>query len=153
MISTQQCSSRAGTESRDASGHLIEETASRTREVHRIVHKVMALMKRERYAEKDIFGVRLVLEEAIVNGIKHGHHEDPTKQVRIRCHVTSESVLASVEDEGPGFDPDQVADPTAPENWGTPGGRGVLLMRKYTTWARYNERGNCVTMCKYRSIA
>ena len=55
------------------------------------------------------------------------------------------------EDEGPGFDPHQVPDPLAPENLEKSSGRGLLLMRTYMTWIRYNECGNQVTLCKQRS--
>jgi serine/threonine-protein kinase RsbW len=60
-------------------------------------------------------------------------------------------MLVEVEDEGPGFDPGQVPDPTAPENWDKPSGRGLLLMRHFTTWMRYHGRGNRVTLCKHRT--
>jgi serine/threonine-protein kinase RsbW len=102
------------------------------------------------YSEKDLFSVRLVLEEAIVNAIRHGNKGDIRKHVRISYTVTPEHVLAEVEDEGTGFDPHQVPDPLAPENIDRPGGRGLFLMRHYTTWIRFNPRGNCVTLCRTR---
>jgi serine/threonine-protein kinase RsbW len=101
----------------------------------------------------DIFAVRLALQEAVVNAIKHGHGHDPRMVVRTRCRVTDDQVLAEVEDEGTGFDPTEVSDPTAPENLGEPGGRGLFLMRQCMTWVRYNSQGNCVTLCKRRSPA
>jgi len=59
-------------------------------------------------------------------------------------------VLAEVEDEGPGFDPGGVADPTAAENRERTDGRGLLLMRHYMTWVRFSARGNRVTLYKQR---
>lgn len=100
------------------------------------------------FSEKDIFGMRLAFEEALVNSVKHGHRYDPTKKVEIRYRVCHEHALVQVEDQGPGFDPAGIPDPTASENWERPCGRGLLLMRFYMTWIRYNERGNCVTLCK-----
>jgi serine/threonine-protein kinase RsbW len=102
------------------------------------------------FTEREVFGIRLALEEAIVNGIKHGNRNDSTKAVRIRYQVTDSQFLIEIEDEGRGFDPDGVPDPLAPENLERPGGRGVFLMRHYMTWVSYNERGNCVTMCRRR---
>ena len=58
---------------------------------------------------------------------------------------------AEVEDEGPGFDPGRVPDPTLPENPDRPGGRGLPLMRHFMTWVRFSRPGNRVTLCKYRS--
>src|SRR5262249_20754547 len=103
------------------------------------------------YSSKDVFGMRLVLEEAVVNGLKHGNQFDPVKRVRVRCQVNAERAVVEVEDEGPGFDPSEVPDPLDPETLERPCGRGLLLMRSYTTWMRFNERGNCVTVCKERS--
>jgi serine/threonine-protein kinase RsbW len=112
---------------------------------------VAAAMADEGYTERDIFGMRLALEEALVNAIKHGHRGDQTRRVRVRYHVSGAEALVHVEDEGPGFDPDRVPDPLAPENLERAGGRGLLLMRAYLTSVRYNDPGNAVTLCQLRS--
>jgi serine/threonine-protein kinase RsbW len=104
------------------------------------------------YADRDIFGVRLALEEALVNALKHGHRCDPSKVARVRYQVTDERVLLEVEDEGPGFDPAAVPDPLTADGLGRPSGRGLLLMRHYLSWVRYNRRGNRVTLCRRRSL-
>ncbi len=103
------------------------------------------------YSERDLFGIRLALEEALVNAIRHGHRNDTGKIVRVRYQLNAEQFLVEIEDEGPGFDPEGVADPLAPQNLERPGGRGVFLMRHYMTWVSFNERGNCVTMCRRRT--
>jgi serine/threonine-protein kinase RsbW len=90
------------------------------------------------YPEEDRFAARLALDEAISNALKHGNGGDPAKRVRLRYHVDAQRVLAEVEDQGAGFDPAQLPDPRAAENLDRPGGRGVLLMRRYTTWLRFN---------------
>jgi serine/threonine-protein kinase RsbW len=108
-------------------------------------------MAAEGYPAKDLFAVRLVLTEALANAIRHGNRNDPAKEVRVCYHVSAERVLAEVEDQGAGFDPEQVPDPLAPENLGRPSGRGLLLMRFYTTWLRFNGRGNRLTFGKLRS--
>jgi serine/threonine-protein kinase RsbW len=104
------------------------------------------------YPSHDCAGIRLALEEAVVNGLRHGNGGDPAKCVRVRWRLWPEALLAEVEDEGPGFDPGRVPDPTLPENLGRPGGRGLLLMRHFMTWVRFSRRGNRVTLCKYRSL-
>jgi serine/threonine-protein kinase RsbW len=108
-------------------------------------------MEQFAFPKKDLFGVRLAVEEALVNAVKHGNRGDPAKEARLRFHVNPEFALIEVEDEGAGFDPAQVPDPLAPENLERPSGRGLFLIRKYMTWMRHNERGNCVTMCKHRT--
>lgn len=100
------------------------------------------------FTQHDVFAVRLALEEALVNAIKHGNNSDPRKPVLVRYVVNHVRVLAEVEDQGPGFDPSQVPDPLAQENLRRATGRGILLMRSFMTWVRHNKRGNCVTLCK-----
>jgi serine/threonine-protein kinase RsbW len=116
-----------------------------------VVGFVAEAMSRAGYPEKDVFGMRLALEEAVLNAVRHGNRCDPSKWVTVRYTVGPERVLAEVHDEGSGFDPDHVPDPTALENREQPGGRGLLLMRAYATSVRYNAAGNCVTLCKRRS--
>jgi serine/threonine-protein kinase RsbW len=87
-----------------------------------------------------------------VNAIRHGHKGDVTKQVRVSYSVTADEVVAEIEDEGPGFDPQQVPDPLSPENLERPSGRGLFLMRHYTSWVRFSPRGNCVTLCRLKKF-
>jgi serine/threonine-protein kinase RsbW len=94
--------------------------------------------------------MRLALEEAVVNALRHGHHNDPTKLIRVGLQVGASKVVAEVEDQGPGFDLGRVPDPMAPENLDKPSGRGLLLMRHYTSWLRFHGRGNLVTLCRVR---
>jgi serine/threonine-protein kinase RsbW len=120
-------------------------------EIGALLDAVAGAMTGLGFPDQDTFGVRLALEEALVNAVTHGHGNDPTKRVVVRYQVVPEYALVEVEDQGPGFDPLQVPDPTAPENLERPGGRGLLLMRAYASWIRHNERGNSVTLCKYPS--
>ena len=120
-------------------------------EIPPFVRRIAEEMASLGYPDRDIFGVRLALEECLVNSIRHGHLCDPEKVVLIRFSVTDERVLLSIEDEGPGFDPSSIPDPTASENLGNPNGRGLFLMKKFMTWVHFNEPGNCVTLCKCRS--
>ena len=104
------------------------------------------------FSHRDVMGARLALEEAVVNAIKHGHREDPSKRVHVRFHLTQHLLLAEVQDEGNGFAPDAVADPTIEANQGKEYGRGLFLMRHYMTWVRFNENGTCVTLCNHRAL-
>jgi serine/threonine-protein kinase RsbW len=98
--------------------------------------------------ESDQFAIRLALEEAMVNAIKHGNGSDPNKKVSIDYEVSSQEVRIRIEDEGPGFDPASLPDPTAPEFLERPCGRGILLMRHYMSRVEFLGRGNCVEMVK-----
>jgi serine/threonine-protein kinase RsbW len=116
-----------------------------------VVSFVAEAMSRAGYSDKDVYGMRLALEEAVVNAVRHGNRCDPTKWVTVRYTVGPERVLVEVHDEGDGFDPDSVPDPTTLANRERPGGRGLLLMRSYATSMRYNAAGHCVTLCRRRS--
>lgn len=100
--------------------------------------------------ERHMFGIRMALEEALVNHIKHGNQLDPAKVVT--CTVDMEkvseglSVTFDSKDMGVGFSPDEVPDPTLDENMERPGGRGVLLIRHYATVIEYSEGGTRLRM-------
>ncbi|MEX0586423.1 MAG: ATP-binding protein [Pirellulales bacterium] len=112
--------------------------------------RVLGELSRRKWNEGELFGVRLALEEAIVNAIKHGNQHDATKQVRIACEVSDDRLWVSVADEGPGFDPDRVPDPTFDERLEIPSGRGIALMKAFMCQVQYTAGGNCVVMEKRR---
>ena len=93
--------------------------------------------------------MRLALEEGITNAIRHGNQLDPNKQVTANCRLAPKRVWIGILDEGHGFDPERVPDPTEPENLERPGGRGLLLMRSYMTRVEYSPRGNHLVMEKH----
>jgi len=119
-------------------------------EARRIQQEIERALKEHQYSEKDIFGIRLALEEALVNAIKHGNQMDRAKKVHISYRVRAEHFEIVIADEGPGFDPDDVPDPTAPENLERCCGRGLMLMRHYMNEVKYSRRGNSVQMRKVR---
>lgn len=111
--------------------------------------EILEELRRSEFDEKAIFGIRLAVEEALINAIKHGNKLDPDKQVRVRYTIDDEHFLIEIEDEGPGFDPGVIPDPTAPENLERPSGRGLLLMRAYMTDCEFRDRGN---VCRMRRV-
>ena len=102
------------------------------------------------FSEREIFGIKLAVEEALINAIKHGNQMDRGKKVHVIYHVRADRFEVQITDEGAGFDPDDVPDPTAPENLERPCGRGLLLMRSYMTEVVYHDRGRAVRMAKVR---
>jgi serine/threonine-protein kinase RsbW len=93
------------------------------------------------------FAIRLAFDEAIANAFKHGHAALPGDEpIVVTIDVDRSAVRITVEDRGPGFDPERVPDPTLDENLARPSGRGIMLMRAYMTDIRFNERGNRVTL-------
>jgi serine/threonine-protein kinase RsbW len=74
---------------------------------------------------------------------------DRSKQVRITYSVHAERFDIHIVDEGTGFNPVDVPDPTAPENLERPCGRGLMLMRHYMSEVYFSPAGNSVRMCKF----
>jgi len=105
------------------------------------------------YAESELFAIRLAIEEAVANGINHGNRRDPGKLVRVTCSVDADRVFIAVEDEGEGFDPGAVPDPTDEANIEIPSGRGLMLMGAYMTEIRHVPPGNRVEMTFRRGAA
>lgn len=115
-----------------------------------VVEQVRQRLEQAEWNPHDVFSVHLAVEEAIVNAIKHGNRHDASKQVRVACRVTSDKFWIEIIDEGSGFDPDQLPDPTAEENLECPCGRGVLLMRNFMSRVEFSEQGKRVVMEKQR---
>jgi serine/threonine-protein kinase RsbW len=117
-------------------------------EARRIQDEIEQLLQACHISEHDIFSIKLALEEALVNAIKHGNQMDRAKKVRIAYQLHAECFDVQISDDGCGFDPGDVPDPTAFENLERPCGRGLMLMRHYMTEVVFNDRGNGVNMRK-----
>ena len=90
----------------------------------------------------------VALDEAFVNAVKHGNHNDPRKLVRITAELSSKEARFTIEDEGEGFNVQEIPDPRDPSNLFKASGRGVLLIYNIMDEVQYNERGNRLTMVK-----
>jgi serine/threonine-protein kinase RsbW len=112
-------------------------------------HELHARLLELGYDAEEWFAVRLAVEEAIVNAMKHGNRMDPARRVRAAYRISPEKAELRIADEGAGFDPCQVPDPTADENLQKPCGRGIMLMRSYMDEVAFNECGTEVYMVKY----
>ncbi len=84
--------------------------------------------------------------EAVTNAIVHGTKSDPAKQVRIKVLRDKHILQITVSDEGPGFDIDNIPDPTKPELIEQPDGRGIFLMRNLTDDLKFDKNGAEVTL-------
>lgn len=94
------------------------------------------------------FGIRLALEEALSNAFTHGSANQPDAHIVVALRVTPDSLYLSIADQGPGFTPDAVPDPTEDGNLEIASGRGLLLMRAYMDSVEFNPRGNAVRFTK-----
>jgi serine/threonine-protein kinase RsbW len=116
-----------------------------------ILNEVLAHLEAAHWRQHDIFAVHLAMEEALLNAIQHGNHLDSSKQIHVVCEISAGKIRIEITDEGAGFDPAALADPTCPERLQHPGGRGVMLMRAFMTRVQYSRTGNRVVLEKERS--
>jgi serine/threonine-protein kinase RsbW len=115
-----------------------------------LLQEVLDQLGKHDWIQHDIFSVHLAVEEALVNAIRHGNKLDTDKHVHIACRLSPELIRIEITDEGEGFDPSSVPDPTDPANIEAPSGRGLMLMRSFMSRVEYNDVGNHVVMEKER---
>ena len=125
--------------------------ASDPLEARRVQARIEKELQIYAFDQHEIFSIKLALEEALVNAIKHGNQMDRTKKVHIQVTVNHQRIDIRIIDEGDGFALDDVPDPMAPENLERPCGRGLLLMRHYMTEVTFHAPGNRLTMSKIRN--
>ncbi|MGI9014573.1 MAG: ATP-binding protein [Phycisphaerales bacterium] len=118
-----------------------------------IVDDIINRLENHGFDPTSIFAIRLAVEEALANAMQHGNRCDPKKSIRVGYHITPEDALIEIEDDGPGFNPHTVPDPTEEANIEIPSGRGLMLMRAYMTDVEYNACGNSVAMRYVRKCA
>ncbi len=119
-------------------------------EGHALIAEVMAKLDGTSWGTKDLFAVNLALEEALVNAVNHGNHADPAKKVTFACRLDDNRLYFRIEDEGDGFNPDALPDPTDPENIMVVSGRGVFLIRNFASRVWWNDKGNVLEFEKDR---
>lgn len=113
-----------------------------------VVERVVTSLENAGLSARDVFGIRLSVDEAVTNAIKHGNQMSVDKTVRVNFQLSSSGIRIEIEDQGSGFRPEDVPDPTAEENLERPSGRGLMLMRQFMSTVAYNAKGNQVVMEK-----
>jgi serine/threonine-protein kinase RsbW len=112
---------------------------------------VAEFMNRLGIAEDVAFGVDMAVREAVTNAVLHGNKLDDAKEVGLKLRNTSEVFEISVHDQGSGFDPNEVPDPTRDENILKTSGRGIFFMRNFmdeVVWSADPKGGTNVRMIK-----
>ena len=102
------------------------------------------------HLDDDIYGnIMIAVTEAVNNAIKHGNKGDSSKNVLLTLALNDKLIKFKIEDEGNGFDYDNLPDPTAPENIEKPGGRGIFLMKHLSDEVDFKEGGRIVELSFY----
>jgi len=100
------------------------------------------------YSEEASFAIKLALEEAMTNAVKHGNGNDANKRIKVRYAVDPARAVIIVRDEGGGFCHQSVPDPTRPDRLTLPTGRGIMLMRAYMDEVKFEADGTEVCLVK-----
>lgn len=112
-----------------------------------LVEKLVDDLCEQYNVHEEYYGnILIALTEAVNNAIFHGNRQDKSKEVRVYYTVTPNEFSFTVEDQGPGFDFENVPDPTAPENLEKPNGRGVFLMRHLSDELSFDDQGRIVKL-------
>ena len=118
--------------------------------IRQIQLRIARVLEDLEYSIRDIFRVRLAVEEALLNAMKHGNHMDPNKSVFIAYTASTERFRIEIENDGQGFCDRLVPSPLTISNLRRPTGRGIMLMRSFMNSIEYNEVGNRLVMEKVR---
>jgi serine/threonine-protein kinase RsbW len=112
-------------------------------------NQLMALIMESRCMPENESDVEMAIREALANAVLHGNLQDPRKEVRISCRVQpGRGISIVVSDEGKGFDPTKVPDPTEIENILSLSGRGIHLMKGLMDEVHFERGGTEVHMHK-----
>ncbi len=116
----------------------------------RMIESFIDNAKEKYHLDDDIYGnIMIAVTEAVNNAIKHGSHNDSSKNVSLSLSLEDSTIKFRIEDEGPGFNYQDLPDPTSPENLEKPGGRGIFLMKHLSDEVDFKEGGRVVELSFY----
>jgi len=124
---------------------------SRIESVEEAAVSIAAILSRSGVNEEIAFGVDMAVREAVTNAVFHGNQQDEKKFVHVTAKTGPNWLEISVEDEGEGFNPQDVPNPTESENIMKTSGRGIFFMRTFMNdveWFIRPEGGTTVKMSK-----
>ncbi len=131
---------------------LHEKIPSSQEAGHKIIEKLIAALGASDWDGSDLFHVQMAAEEAMVNAVTHGNNESEVLTVEVEFKVSRQQVYLRFRDQGKGFCPEELPDPTDDEHLEKTHGRGVFLIKKMMSEVSYNDCGNEVTMLKHREL-
>ena len=110
--------------------------------------EIEKFLRSRKISDSVIFDVRLSVEETIRNAIVHGNKNDKSLPISVSYFLKGDKIFIEIEDQGKGFDPKKIPDPTKHENLMKTEGRGVFLVHKLMDEVKYNDSGSKVFMVK-----
>lgn len=119
----------------------IPSDLNRVEEVDALINKLFGDLDEELFNK-----IQLAVNEAVVNAIVHGNQGEITKKVWVTIREQASNIEIKVKDEGSGFNPDSIADPTDEDNLLKIGGRGIFLIKHLADEVTFEENGTLVNM-------
>ncbi len=126
--------------------------ASNPAAARQALDEILAQLEARKWQQRNVFAVHLAMEEALINAIQHGNGADAQKKIHLVCLLGVDRIHVEITDEGRGFNPAMIPDPTGEDCLHSPCGRGILLMRAFMSRVEFNNRGNGVVMEKLRNL-
>ncbi|WP_421763780.1 ATP-binding protein [Ekhidna sp.] len=118
----------------------------------RIVESFIDNAKDQYKLNDDIYGnIMIAVTESVNNAIIHGNQSNIKKNVHLQLALEESLIKFIIEDEGPGFDYQDLPDPTLPENLSKPGGRGIFLMKNLCDEVSFKKEGRVAELSFYLS--
>ena len=116
----------------------------------RIIESFIDNAKEKFELDDDIYGnIMIAVTESVSNAIKHGNKGDKAKSVNLSLTIKDDVIKFVIEDEGKGFDYNELPDPTSPENLEKTGGRGIFLMKNLADEVTFEKDGSVVALSFY----
>jgi serine/threonine-protein kinase RsbW len=125
--------------------------ASRFENIEVAEQTLLDLCRRAGCKADEEYWLMTALREALANAVRHGNRQNPDQVVRVFFTIEDSTATIRVEDEGDGFDPAEVPDPTTPENLLRPSGRGIFYMRQFMNRVEFGPTptgGTAVVMAR-----
>jgi serine/threonine-protein kinase RsbW len=125
--------------------------ASRFENIEVAERTLLDLCRRAGCRADEEYWLVTALREALANAVRHGNQQNPDQVVRVFFTIENSTATIRVEDEGDGFDPADVPDPTTPENLLRPSGRGIFYMRQFMNRVEFGPTptgGTAVVMAR-----
>jgi serine/threonine-protein kinase RsbW len=122
------------------------EFSSTYQSVSQVESLIESLCETHRVPPDSFGNILIAVTEAINNAIQHGNKLDPEKKISLEFMGEEQRMVFAIEDQGDGFDYDNVPDPTEPENLEKPHGRGIFLMRNLADEVAFEKQGRLVRL-------
>lgn len=126
-----------------------ERIASRLELIPDCIGKIINKIKQLSLSEEELFDIKLCLQEALVNAVKHGNKFDPGLEAEVSVEAADNYLTIQVRDQGTGFDDKSVPSPVHTENLTKTSGRGVYLIKELMDKVEFFDRGSGVKMTKF----